>query len=96
MSCVDRKRNWTRRRVMREMSKRGVSPRDIETATGRSRSTVSEVLGGKKKSTAVAEAIAGALGMQPSDIWPRIYAAPASTSGQVANPVAAAPAELAS
>lgn len=81
---------------MRELSARGLSPKDIETATGRSRSTVSEVLGGRKKSTAVAGVIAEALGMQPWDIWPRIYAAPDSTIGQTANPVAAAPAELAS
>ena len=73
-------RNWTRKRVMRELAARGVRQADLVARSGRAQSTVSEVMGGLKKSLAVATVVADSLGLHPHDIWPRLYAPPPSVA----------------
>lgn len=70
-------RNWTRKRINRELEVRGLRQADLVRRIGKSQSLVSEVVSGQLKSLPVASVVAEALGLQPHDIWPRIYAAPA-------------------
>lgn len=71
-------RNWTRKRINRELEARGLRQADMVRRSGKAQSVISEVVGGKMKSLPVAAVVAEALGLQPHDIWPRLYAAPAS------------------
>ena len=73
-----RPRNWTRKRINRELKAIGCKQADLMRQLGKSRALVSEVVSGKQKSMAVATAIAAALGRLPHEIWPRLYAAPRS------------------
>ena len=97
-----RPRNWTRRRINAELKARGLRQADLVQRTGKSQPMVSEVVAGRRKSQPIAAAIAAALGLQPHEIWPRLYAAPATPTGEPTTaPMAAttpepAPAALAS
>lgn len=71
-------RNWTRKRINRELDARGLKQADMVRRSGKAQSVISEVVGGKMKSLPVAAVVAEALGLQPHDIWPRLYAAPVS------------------
>ena len=68
-------RNWTRKRINRELAARGLRQADLVQRIGKSQSLVSEVVSGKLKSLPVALVIAEALGVRsPHEIWPRLYA----------------------
>jgi len=69
-------RNWTRKRINRELAARGLRQSDLVRQIGKSQSLVSEVVSGKLKSLPVALVIADALGSMPHEIWPRVYAPP--------------------
>lgn len=72
----NRPRNWTRKRINRELEARGLKQAVLVKQIGKSQSLVSEVVAGKLKSFPVALVIADALGRHPHDIWPRLYAPP--------------------
>lgn len=72
-----RRRTWPARKITAGMHAHGVTHVSLAAQLGCSRSNVSQVVGGLTKSWAVARAIAAVIGLQPWDIWPRIYAAPA-------------------
>lgn len=74
-------RNWTRRRINAELRALGLRQAQLIPQTGRSQAMVSLVVSGKMKSLPVAAVIAAALGRQPHEIWPRLYAPPAPPSG---------------
>ena len=81
MEPIDRStkpRNWTRAKLNREMKRLGLRQAKLVPLTGRAQSVVSDVMGGKVKSTPVATVVAAALGRLPHEIWPRLYAAPRS------------------
>jgi len=69
-------RNWSAKRITRELRAIGVTKSALADSIGRARTTVSEVACGRLKSLPVATALASALGRHPHDIWPRIYAPP--------------------
>lgn len=71
-------RNWTRAKIKRELKRVGLSQAKLVPLTGRAQATVSDVMGGKWKSLPVATVIAQALGREPHEIWPHVYAAPAA------------------
>lgn len=92
-------RNWTRKRINAELKAQGTSQAEIVAATGRSKAMVCEVVAGRRKSQPIADAIAAALGCQPWEIWPRLYAAPApamSTDDATTEPTGQGPRSLAS
>jgi lambda repressor-like predicted transcriptional regulator len=76
------KRNWSPKRINRELRARGFRQVDVVQATGRSQSTVSEVISAKVTSLPTAEAIAALLDRRPWEIWPRRYAEPATSTGE--------------
>lgn len=82
MKTVTRLRNWSRKRLNRELKAVGLRQADIARTAGRAHSLVSEVIAGKTKSFAVASMIAAPLGRHPHDIWPRLYAPPVPPSGE--------------
>lgn len=73
---TNKPRNWTRKRINRELKAAGLKQADMVRSLGKSRALVSEVVSGKQKSLPVATALASALGRHPHDIWPRLYAPP--------------------
>ena len=91
-------RNWTRKRINCELKARETSQAQISERVGRSKAMVCEVVAGRRKSQPIADAIAAALGLQPHEIWPRLYAAPATPTGEptTESTVSPAPTALAS
>lgn len=81
-----RPRNWTRKRINAELRARGLRQSDLVRRTGKSQPMVSEVVAGRRKSQPIADAIAAALGRQPHEIWPRLYAAPAAPTEPIEAP----------
>lgn len=68
-------KNWSPQRITRALHERGVTHAALAVRLGRARSTVSQVVGGRMKSAAVAAAVASELGTTPDVIWPQIYPA---------------------
>jgi lambda repressor-like predicted transcriptional regulator len=71
-------RNWTRRKINAELKAVGLRQSDLVRRTGKSQPMVSEVVAGRRKSQPIAVEIAAALGLQPHEIWPRLYAPPSA------------------
>ncbi len=81
-------RKWRPQRISKALREAGITHESLAAQLGRSRSVVSQVVGGRIKSAAVASAIAAALGKHPHDIWPRLYPPP---SGEPTTEPTAAP-----
>lgn len=75
-SVTQRNRTWPARKITAAMHAAGVTHEVMASRLGCSRSNVSQVVGGLTKSWRVASAIAAAIGRQPWEIWPRLYAPP--------------------
>ena len=67
---------WRPQKISKAMRAVGVTHESLAAQLGRSRSVVSQVVGGRIKSAAVASAVASVLGLHPHDIWPRLYPPP--------------------
>lgn len=89
ISRSQKPRNWTRKRINRELRLVGVCQADIVRELKRSQSLVSGVIDGTETSLPVATAVAAKLGRTAREIWPRIYGKPArakSTGGPTTEP----------
>ena len=83
-------RNWTRAKINHELKKVELSQAKLVPLTGRAQSVMSDVVRGKCKSLPVATVVAHALGREPHEIWPRLYAPPSEepTTGTTGPPEA--------
>lgn len=74
-----RRRTWPARKITAALHAVGVTHEDVAREQDCSRSNVSQVVGGLTKSWRIASAIGVLIGRAPHEIWPRIYAAPATS-----------------
>ncbi len=74
-----RRRTWPARKVTAALRAKGFTHERIALQENCSRSNVSQVVGGLTKSWRIALAIGDVIGRAPHEIWPRIYAAPATS-----------------
>ena len=76
-----RPRTWNPRRVSDAVHNAGFTYIGVARTLGCSRPFVSQVASGKVRSWRVGSYLAGLIGRHPSELWPRLYAAPAPPSG---------------
>lgn len=61
-------------RIKRAMRAQGITQQILADRLKRGRSTISEVMSGKKKSAFIADALAAIVGAPKHELWPHLYA----------------------
>ena len=77
---TQRRRTWPARKVTAALRAKGITHEALAQQMGCSRSNVSQVVGALTKSWRIASAIGVLIGRAPHEIWPRLYAAPATST----------------